>query len=313
MFRSCEGRNPLSIDGMSKSKPAYLVFDIETVADGRLIQQVRYPDQPDLSPAEAVAQQRAELMAKTGSDFIPHTFQLPISVAIAKVGLDHHLMDVVTLDAPHFRPQVIARQFWQGWEHYGQPSFVTFNGRGFDIPVMELAAYRYGIAIPHWMRFNVKSWEDPRNRFNSSAHIDVQEHLTNFGAARANGGLNLCATLLGKPGKMGTQGHMVQDLWESGEHQRIDDYCVCDALDTYFVFLRMRVLQGFLSIDQERACVESAREWIANAAAERESLSEYLSAFSYWEPTADDAWPFLSAADAPTPAEPNPPAATDGE
>ena len=282
---------------MSKSKPAYLVFDIETVADGRLIQKIRYPSQMKLTPAEAVAQHRAELLEKTGSDFIPHTFQLPVSVAIAKVGIDHHLQGVVTLDAPHFRPQVIARQFWQGWEHYGQPSFVTFNGRGFDIPVMELAAFRYGISIPHWMRFNAKSWEDPRNRFNASAHIDLQEQITNFGAARVNGGLNLCATLLGKPGKMDTQGFMVQDLWEAGEHQRIDDYCVCDALDTYFVFLRVRVLQGFLSIAEERACVEQARDWIETAAKERAALAEYLDAFSYWEARDDDAWPFLALSD----------------
>ena len=61
-------------------KPAYLVFDIETVADGRLIQRVRYPDLKELSPEQAVAKQRAELMEKSGgkSDFIPHTFQLPV-------------------------------------------------------------------------------------------------------------------------------------------------------------------------------------------------------------------------------------------
>ncbi|TVR43972.1 MAG: 3'-5' exonuclease [Planctomycetota bacterium] len=272
---------------------------METVADGRLLQQVRYPDEPELSPAAAVAKQRAELLEKTGSDFIPHTFQLPISVAIAKVGGDHRLQEVVTLDAPRFRPQVIARQFWQGWERYGQPSLVTFNGRGFDVPVLELAAYRYGIPIPAWMRFNAKSWEDPRNRFNSSAHIDVQEQLTNFGAARMNGGLNLCATLLGKPGKMGTQGHMVQELWEQGEHQRIDDYCVCDALDTYFVFLRLRVLQGLLSLEDEAACVTAAQEWIAAAAETRQSLREYLDAFQQWRAVDDEAWPFLDPRDAP--------------
>ncbi|TVR09701.1 MAG: 3'-5' exonuclease [Planctomycetota bacterium] len=282
---------------MAKTKPAFLVFDIETVVDGRLLQKVRYADESAMEPAQAVARQRQELLEKTGSDFIPHTFQLPVSVAIAKVGADHYLQDVVTLDAPNFRPQVITRQFWSGWEAYGQPALVTFNGRGFDVPVLEMAAFRYGIPIPGWMRFGAKSWDDPRNRFNSSAHIDVQEQLTNFGAARLNGGLNLCATLLGKPGKMGTQGQMVQDLWEAGEHQRIDDYCMCDALDTYFVFLRLRVLQGFLSIDDERERVNAAHAWIEAAAVQRPALQEYLQHFQFWQPIDDQAWPFLDPAD----------------
>lgn len=284
---------------MSTSKPAYLVFDIETVADGRLVQEVRYPDAGELSPAQAVARYRAELMEKTGSDFVPHTFQLPISVAIAKVAADYSLIEVVTLDAPRFRPQVIARAFWNGWERYGQPSLVTFNGRGFDVPVLEMAAFRYGIAIPHWMRFGAKAWDDPRNRFNSNAHIDLQEQLANFGATRINGGLNLCATLLGKPGKMGTQGHMVQELWEQGEAQRIDDYCMCDALDTYFVFLRLRVLQGFLQVEDEKRCVAGAHAWISAAAEQRPALAEYLESFSFWEPVGDEDWPFLAAKDAP--------------
>ena len=49
------------------------------------------------------------------------------------------------------------------------------------------------------------------------------------------------AQLIGKPGKLQTRGSQVQELWEAGEHVRIDDYCACDALDTYFVFLRLRV------------------------------------------------------------------------
>ena len=75
-----------------------------------------------------------------------------------------------------------------------------------------------------------KSWEDPRNRFNVRGHIDLQEVLTNSGAMRFNGGLNLAATILGKPGKMDTKGFMVQDLWHEGKVQEIDDYCICDAL-----------------------------------------------------------------------------------
>jgi len=276
-------------------KPAFLVFDVETVVDGRLVQRVRYPDEAGLSPAQAVAKQRAELLEKSAgkSDFIPHTFHLPVSVAVAKVGADFELLEVITLDRPKFRPQVIARKFWKGWSSYGQPTLVTFNGRGFDLPVLELCAYRYGIPVPNWFNASGSQYQQPRNRFNTAAHLDLQDFIGNQGAAQVHGGLNLCAILLGKPGKMDTKGSMVQELWERGERERIDDYCQCDVLDTYFVFLRTRLLAGQLSAERERQLVEGARAWIDQAAAHSLALAEYLRNFRYWEPTGDDDDPFI--------------------
>jgi hypothetical protein len=282
-------------------KTAYLVFDIETVADGRLVQRIRYPAQPELTPARAVAVYRAQLLEQTNgkSDFVPHTFHLPVSVAIAKVGADFALQEVKTLDRPRFRPQVIAKQFWKGWQSYGQPTLVTFNGRFFDLPVMELAAFRYGIAVPAWFSLTGASYAQPRNRYNTNAHLDLQDVLTNFGAAQLHGGLNLCAQLLGKPGKMDTKGNMVQDLWEAGERERVDDYCMCDALDTYFVFLRTRVLTGHLSLDREQELVAHAKRWIEGAAQTNPAMVEYLANFNAWRAVGDEDDPFLADPAAP--------------
>ncbi len=276
--------------------PHYLVFDIETVSDGRLIQRIRFPEQPELTPAEAVAKYRTQLReASNGkSDFVPHTFQVPVSVAVAKVARDYALIDVTTIDRPRFRPHVIARKFWKGWSAYGQPTFVTFNGRFFDIPVLEMCAFRYGIPLPDWFAPpGVSGYQQPRNRFNTTAHIDLQDFLGNQGATHVNGGLNLCAQLLGKPGKLDTKGDMVQDLWERGERERIDDYCLCDVLDTYFVFLRTRVLCGHITIDRERQLVDGAKAWIENAASHSLALADYLRSFRYWEQPGDDDEGFL--------------------
>ena len=283
---------------MSNEKPRYLVFDIETIADGRLIQRIRYPDQPELSPAEAVAQYRAQLIEEKGNDFIPHTFQLPVSIALVLVSSDYRLIRLTSLDAPEFRPQVITKLFWQGWQHYGCPCFVTFNGRGFDIPVMELAAYRYGLSISSWFAGN--KWDQARNRYNTGAHLDLLDLFSNFGGARMNGGLNLCATLLGKPGKLDTKGDMVQDLWDAGEHQRIDDYCQCDALDTYFVFLRSLVMRGQIGIDQEQEIVAEAETYLREAAQNNAALEQYLAQFDHWQPCGEDDWPFLDRRDQTT-------------
>jgi len=276
-------------------RPSFLVFDIETVADGRLVQRVRFPEENQLDPAAAVAKYRAQLLEQSGgkSDFVPHTFQVPVSVAVAKVAEDFSLMDVKTLDRPRFRPPVIARQFWKGWHSYGQPTLVTFNGRFFDMPVLELCAFRYGIPVPNWFVSSGAAYQQPRNRYNQQAHFDCQDFISNQGATHVNGGLNLCAQLLGKPGKLDTKGHMVQELWERGERERIDDYCMCDCLDTYFVFLRTRVLVGLISLEREHALVEQARAWIEQAATRNLALADYLRNFRFWQAPGEDDPGFL--------------------
>lgn len=219
----------------------YLIFDIETVGDGNLIQRIRYPDE-QLTPRQAIARYRSQLLEETGKDVLPLTFVLPVSVAVAKVRADLSLIDISVLDHPHYRPQEIVRGFWQGWNHYRRPTFVTFNGRGYDLPVMEVAAFRFGISIPAWFNIDSRSFEQSRNRYNQTAHLDLQDVLTNFSAFRMNGGLNLLANLLHKPGKAGVDGSQVQDMFHNGQVEEINDYCRCDVLDTYFVFLRTQVL-----------------------------------------------------------------------
>jgi predicted PolB exonuclease-like 3'-5' exonuclease len=260
----------------------YLVFDVESVADGMLVSQLKYPGE-DLSPVEAIDRFRAELLEKYDSDFIPYTFQVPVSVAVAKLHADLRLADLVVLDEPAFRPHVITDYFWRGWKAYGKPGLVTFNGRSFDLPLMELAAFRYGISVPEWFDLKARAYEQPRNRYNTSSHLDLHDLLTNFGAARFSGGLNLAANLLGKPGKMEVQGHMVQDLYHGGKLAEINDYCRCDVLDTYFVFLRAMVMLGELTLEREQELIAETRQWLEEQCAQVEAYSAYLSNWGDWQ------------------------------
>ena len=259
----------------------YFVFDVESVADGQLVADVRYPGE-NLAPSEAISKYREELIERTGSDFIPYTHQLPVSVVIAKVRADLRLADIVELDAPEYRSHVITELFWRGWEHYNHPTLVTFNGRGFDVPLMELAAFRYGISVPRWFAINAKSFEQPRNRYNTLAHWDLQDLMVNFGATRFNGGLNLAATLLGKPGKIDVQGDMVQDLYDQGKIAEINDYCRCDVLDTYFVFLRASVMTGRIDLETEKQIVEETRAWLEERSESSRAYQTYLSKWGNW-------------------------------
>ena len=260
-------------------KITHLVFDCESIADGDLISAVRYPGE-SLNAAEAVERYQAELLEEKGVTFIPATFQIPIAVVIAKVTADYRLADIVSLDEPKFRSHVITTHFWKGWDLYHRPQWVTFNGRSFDLPLMELAAFRYGIPIPAW--FKNDGYRSPRNRFSIDSHLDLQELLTNHSAIRFNGGLNLASKMLGKPGKMSITGDQVQQQWNDGDLIGISDYCRCDVLDTYFVFLRSMVVTGKLSLEDELAITEETRQWIEARAEQCQAYRTYLDHWKGW-------------------------------
>jgi predicted PolB exonuclease-like 3'-5' exonuclease len=274
---------------MSPTPPAYFVFDIESVADAALVSKVHFGGK--VPPEESIRKYRDELLAKNDSDFIPYTFQVPVSIVVAKVAEDFSLLDVVSLfdrvktDKTEDIPFAICDKFWEGWMHY-KPTLVSFNGRGFDVPMLELAAFRYGISIKEWfavnVRSNAKNYDQPRSRYNAKFHLDLFDVLTNYGATRFNGGLNLAASLLGKPGKMSTQGYMVQDMYDAGELAKINDYCRCDVLDTYFVFLRVMVITGNLPLREEHELVKKAKDWITEQAEACPAFRQYLDCWGDW-------------------------------
>ena len=242
---------------------SHLVFDLETVGDGGLVSRVKYPH-ADLDPAAALKRYRADLLEEKGSDVLPVTFVRPCAIAVAKVAADGTLLDLKSLDAPRPDPSALTRDFWAGWRHYGRPTLVTFNGRGYDLPVLELNALRDGLPLPEWFDESGPGYRHPRNRFNSAAHVDLMELLSNYGAARLSGGLAALANMLGKPGKSAVDGSRIQQMHDEGRHEEIDAYCRCDVLDTYFLFLRARVLNGTLTPEAERDRLAEARAWLAD-------------------------------------------------
>jgi predicted PolB exonuclease-like 3'-5' exonuclease len=261
--------------GRPANEVAYFVFDIETIVDGTLVANVKYPGE-DFATQEAVCRYTEERVAETGKEFIPHTFHVPVAIVVAKVSSDYRLLDLVDLDEAQYRPDVMTDLFWRGWEAYQRPTFVTFNGRCFDMPVLELAAFRYGISLPKWFANATKSYDLPRNRYNVRSHIDLMDLLTNYGASQFVGGLSLAAQILGMPGKMDINGASVQQLYDEDRHCDIHDYCRCDVLDTYFVFLRSRVLLGYLTSQAERELVNATCRSFESCAKSSNILGQYL-------------------------------------
>src|SRR5258708_1127065 len=88
----------------------FLVFDTESVPDGRLLARVKYPRE-NLTPEEAIARAQAEAreQSPTNSDFLPVTFQIPIAVCVLRAATDLTLQGLACLDAPQFRTPEIVR------------------------------------------------------------------------------------------------------------------------------------------------------------------------------------------------------------
>jgi 3'-5' exonuclease len=263
----------------ASTRTAFLVVDTESVPDGRLLNLVKYTDE-QLNCEEAIEKARAEARDNSwnSSDFVPVAFQFPVAVCVVRVGEDFSLQAIKCIDAPLFRPREIVRQFWLGVPLYERAQLVTYNGRCFDMPLLELAAFRYGIALRDYL-------EKCRKRF-SSGHLDLCEWMNNYGAVRLSGGLDLLAKLLGKPGKMEVSGDKVYELYRAGKHQEINDYCLFDTLDTYFVFLRTRVLVGEITLEQEAALVAKGRAFLGSKVEELPALKCYLDNWGDWQP-----WP----------------------
>jgi predicted PolB exonuclease-like 3'-5' exonuclease len=260
------------------ARTAFLVIDTETIPDGELVAAVKYPDET-LTPEEAVERAKQEAREKGGPknpDFLPVTFQVPVAISVLRVGADFTLQALSCLDAPHFRTREMVTKFWFGLSCY-KAKLVTFNGRRFDMPLLELAAFRYGISARDY-------YQSSRNRYNGP--IDLCDWFSNFGACYMDGGLNLLAKMLGLPGKCEMKGEDVYPKYLEGKLQEINDYCLCDTLDTYFVFLRTRILTGDISPDQEQELRAKARTLLEAKSEEFPVLRKYLSAWKGGEPVA---------------------------
>jgi predicted PolB exonuclease-like 3'-5' exonuclease len=230
----------------------FLVFDVETRIDKTLVKDVLHRDDA-LTVDEAYEQARARLAARSasGSDFFPLGFHVPISIVVATVDDARVLVGVEVLGASDYSEAGIVCEFWDRLERLGG-TLVSFNGRRFDLPVLELAALRHGCVIPRYFA------EGYRHRFSDAGHYDLYDFLTNRGAYGVRGGFDLLARLAGLPGKGSIDGAHVQALWEAGRLADIHTYCRRDVIQTYLLFLRLELMRGRVTQAQHAAALAAA-------------------------------------------------------
>lgn len=236
----------------------YFVFDIETVPDldgGRRLYGLE-----GLSDHETGLAMMAIRRQETGgSDFLRH--HLHRIVAISAVLRTRDALKVWSLGDEQSDEKDLIARFFSGVERY-TPTLVSWNGGGFDLPVINYRALLHGISAP---KFWDQGEDDREFKFNNyisryhQRHIDLMD-LLSFYQPRAVQPLDQMATLLGFPGKMGMAGDQVWDTFQAGNLKKIRDYCETDVLNTWLVFLRFQLLRGQLSAQQyeeEEALVKS--------------------------------------------------------
>lgn len=220
-----------------------LVFDIETIPDVQLGR--RALGLSGLSDAQVAKAMFASARALTGSEFLP--FEQHQVVAISCVMRSREQLRVWSLgDLQSSEAELIGR-FFEGIEKYS-PELVSWNGAGFDLPVLHYRALRAGVQAPRY-------WEtgdaDREFRYNNYLnryhwrHMDLMDILSGF-QGRARASLEDMAALLELPGKMGFAGDKVWDAFQAGQLSAIRNYCETDVLNTYLVYLRFEFMRGRL-------------------------------------------------------------------
>ena len=130
------------------------------------------------------------------------------------------------------------------WSYFGRtkPILVAWNGRGFDLPVLLQRAFIKGVATPRWFQANDR-FNNYAYRYSGEWHCDLMDQLSDYGAS-AKLGMDMLARATGLPGKVGGDGSEVEFMWQAGEIEKISNYCECDCLNLYGLFLRWLLLTG---------------------------------------------------------------------
>ena len=252
-----------------------LVFDIETVPDigsGKKIYDLE--GLPDEDVIKAIEHLRTQ---QTGSGFMPHHLQQ--IVAISTVLSADNQFKVWSLGESDSSEKELLERFFAGLEKYN-PTIVSWNGGGFDLPVIHYRALLHSVEAHHYWQVGD---EDTSFRYNNYLgrfhwrHIDLMDVLAAY-QMRANAKLDHVATMCGFPGKLGMDGSKVCDAYFNGEIEEIRNYCETDVLNTYLVFLRFELMRGKIYKNEYEDKCQQVKDYLSESG--KEHLLDFLKAWA---------------------------------
>ncbi len=182
-------------------------------------------------------------------------------VAIACVLRNEKGLQIWSLGQADDSEDELIRRFFEGVERFS-PQLVSWNGGGFDLPVLHYRSMLHGITAQRYWEWGDEDrdfkYNNYLNRYHTR-HIDLMDVLAQY-QPRANAGLDAMARLCGFPGKLLMDGGNVGEAVAQGRIEEVRNYCECDTLNTYLLFLRFQLLRGVYLREAYEREIELVRE-----------------------------------------------------
>ncbi len=241
-------------------KNGIFIFDCETVPDFDALRDVFGYEGNDEEVAKQAFLTQKE---KSGSEFLPVNFHQ--IVKISAVLADHNAKFIKVSSINGENEKEILEKFTK-YVNKSNPKLVSFNGKGFDLPLIAIRSMKYNIPFGGYYetqdKYNGKNkWENYRDRYSGKFHLDLLDFIQDFGSIR---GLNLdalCKTF-GMPGKYDTHGDQVLELFLNKEFDKIDEYCQSDVLNTYWLYLKFELIRENINFDDYYINLELMKEGV---------------------------------------------------
>ncbi len=223
------------------------IFDCETIPDTDLIRSQLHLEGDDIS----VTNEAFELWEeKTGSSFLPVPFHKVVAIS-AVIANDFGSFEKVSSIEGKNENEMLS-SFLSFIDRHN-PKLVSFNGRNFDIPMLMIRALKYNLSCPAFYdkdnkTLNKSKWDNYRYRFSDRFHVDLMDHISEFGAVRGLK-LDLLCNMAQIPGKFDISGDQVHTLFYENKIKEIKEYCESDVLNTYWLYLKYELLKGNVTLE----------------------------------------------------------------
>jgi len=259
------------------------VFDIETVPDTDAVPNLTGFDDPDAA-ARREELDRYHLDITDGRNSFPRQpFHKVVAISFLEAQIErdgstesYYLKELRSGGEAGFNEKQLLVGFFQYFERL-RPRLVSFNGRGFDLPVLKYRAMVHGISSS-WLHQSGDKWNSYSSRYSSDWHCDLMDQLSDYGAS-ARVKLNEVCSVLGLPGKFGVDGSKVAEMIDAGEVEAVRDYCETDVLNTYLVYLRTMLHRGSMTTEAHNRAVAEVISMIEAECEARPHLGQFMDAW----------------------------------
>ncbi|ATX80776.1 hypothetical protein Ga0123461_2376 [Mariprofundus aestuarium] len=263
-----------------------IVFDIETVVDADSARRIlRLPELSDFEARDALSDYFLE-RTDGRNDFPRQPFHRVVAISyghlIREPGEEGNELVIRRL-ASGGDKNSSEKELLEGFFHLIEtrsPQLVSFNGRGFDMPVLKYRAMAHGLSSPRWFKEGDK-WNNYESRYSHDYHCDLLELLSDFGAS-ARCSMDEVAAVFNVPGKLETAGDNVREMFESGQIDAIRNYCETDVLSTMLIFLRHQLFSGAISDGAYARAILGIRNYLEVESESHPHLCEYI---QVWDQT----------------------------